>query len=466
MAGFFTLLARAPLALRQPGELLEQTALLRQEAWLSFTADLGRERGSPAEAAFAELVAELSLDSLHKLLDALLASRAEWWASHPEAENAVAAACHDLENWLGVREDDDLAAALFNSADWQDDLACYHTLLSREGAALSSEAKRQQALENGMQALPDAAAAFSLLCDCLLTQEGNPRKLKTSKRWRSDLAPPIAKPIYVELHVSLPLRMETLWNRLGDQRALRLNRLGLTAGVAYLDTYRRLKMERGALDFNDGELETLRLLDNEEAAAALLMKLDARWKHLAARRIPGHQSAAMAHPAHLAGSLRRRRRTADTVSGGRSETIHLPFSPRRTPPVRCSSKLVARNVLPRAISRKTKPGVALHVSWPGSTVCLRNAMTIQSSSHTARTKATCPAGAKYVASSLCRKVPNDIAFRNPLMQRHRCSKPMPARRKPPGWANGSIRSSALADRAIKPAPRVLWRHFAALREAA
>jgi ATP-dependent helicase/nuclease subunit A len=279
MAGFFTFSRARHLPCGSPVNCWNRLALLRQEAWLSFTGDLGRERGSPTEAAFAELASELSLDSLHKLLDALLASRAEWWASHPEAENAVPAACHDLENWLGVRETDDLAAALFNSADWQDDLACYHTLLSREGAALSSEAKRQQALENGMQALPDAAAAFSLLCDCLLTQEGNPRKLKTSKAMEKRLGAADSE-TYLALHVSLAERMETLRNRLGDQRALRLNRLGLTAGVAYLDTYRRLKMERGALDFNDGELETLRLLDNEEAAAALLMKLDARWKHL------------------------------------------------------------------------------------------------------------------------------------------------------------------------------------------
>jgi ATP-dependent helicase/nuclease subunit A len=51
-------------------------------------------------------------------------------------------------------------------------------------------------------------------------------------------------------------------------------------GQAYLDLYQALKAERGGLDFGDGELEAARLLEDEEAAAAVLMKLDCRWKHL------------------------------------------------------------------------------------------------------------------------------------------------------------------------------------------
>ena len=282
---FFHLLARAPLSLRPPGELLEQTALLRQEAWLAYTADLGRARGGKEETAFAELTAEVSLDSAHKLLDVLLNNRAEWWAAYQHAfeeadtEAAIAAACRDLEACLGLNETDDPRADLFAAPGFQPDLAAYFSLLAKEGAALKTEAKRFAALENCLQALPDTQAAFAALSTCLLTQENSARKLKASQTMDKRLGPADAAR-FLELHSQLAAQLEAAVARLADQRALRLNRLGLTAGVAYLATYQRLKAERGALDFNDGELETLRLLDDDEAAAAVLIKLDARWKHL------------------------------------------------------------------------------------------------------------------------------------------------------------------------------------------
>jgi ATP-dependent helicase/nuclease subunit A len=85
---------------------------------------------------------------------------------------------------------------------------------------------------------------------------------------------------YLELHQGLGEQILRTLHRLAEQRALRLNRLGLVVGQAYLDLYQALKAERGGLDFSDGELEAARLLEDEDAAAAVLMKLDCRWKHL------------------------------------------------------------------------------------------------------------------------------------------------------------------------------------------
>ncbi|OYY94843.1 MAG: hypothetical protein B7Y41_04605 [Hydrogenophilales bacterium 28-61-23] len=280
---FFHLLARAPLSLRPPGELLEQTALLRQEAWLNFAESLGRKRGGPEETAFSELTAALPLDSVHKLLDALLDNRAEWWVASQIAsqhqDDPIAAACQALETWLGLTEADDVRAALLGDAGFQRDLNDYHSLLAREGAALKSEAKRLTALENHLEAQTDAAAAFTSLCACLLTQAQTPRQLTLTQTMQKRLGAADSE-TYVNLHFHLAEQVQQVQAQLADQRALRLNRLGLIAGTAYLDTYQRLKSERGALDFNDGELETLRLIDDDDAAAAVLMKLDARWKHL------------------------------------------------------------------------------------------------------------------------------------------------------------------------------------------
>jgi ATP-dependent helicase/nuclease subunit A len=61
---------------------------------------------------------------------------------------------------------------------------------------------------------------------------------------------------------------------------VRLNRLALTAGLAYAEAYQHLKAEQGGLDFTDAELEVAKLLEDDVTAAAVYMKLDARWKHL------------------------------------------------------------------------------------------------------------------------------------------------------------------------------------------
>jgi ATP-dependent helicase/nuclease subunit A len=67
---------------------------------------------------------------------------------------------------------------------------------------------------------------------------------------------------------------------LEEQQALRLNRWALSAGTDLIARYQALKRERDGLDFTDAEWLALQLLSDPEESAALLAKLDARWKHL------------------------------------------------------------------------------------------------------------------------------------------------------------------------------------------
>jgi ATP-dependent helicase/nuclease subunit A len=268
---FFHLIARAPLPLRLPGEVLEDATLLREEAWFALAETLRRERGSAKESAFRELAGEFSLSSLRGLLDALLTRRAEWWAAGQGWEDPVAAACAALEARLGVRETDDPAGELLADARFHDDLAAYQLLVARNGAmGLPTDVARAEQLARA-ETLADLDPIF-------LTQAGTPRACKPSKALNDRLG--ADTPAYVELQQSLSERLADARERQAEQRALRLNRLALTVGHAYLDSYQRLKSERGGLDFSDGELEAARLLDDEAAAGAILAKLDARWKHL------------------------------------------------------------------------------------------------------------------------------------------------------------------------------------------
>ncbi len=281
---FFHLLSRAPLSLRPPGDIIEDAALLREEAWHALAEKLGRERGGAVEAAFAELAAELPLASLRELLDGLLARRAEWWAAGRGSADPVAAACLALEQLLGVREADPVAEDLLDSPAFLADCREYLALVARNGAAgLKGDVERAEGLERVIR--PGAAlggagkARFEALRSVFLTQKNTILVRKPGNEMDKRLGAQGAAR-YLELHQGLGEQILRTLHRLAEQRALRLNRLGLVVGQAYLDLYQALKAERGGLDFSDGELEAAKLLEDEDAAAAVLMKLDCRWKHL------------------------------------------------------------------------------------------------------------------------------------------------------------------------------------------
>jgi ATP-dependent helicase/nuclease subunit A len=308
---FFHLLSRAPLSLRLPGEVIEDAALMREEAWHAFAEQLARDRGGAVESAFATLAGELPVDSLRKLLDGFLERRGEWWAAGLGSPDPLEVACRDLERRLGVGEEEDVVAGLLAAPGFLTDCREYGALVALNGAAgLKSEAARGEKLDEflglvgvlplpaspasggGAVLSPDSSASvscttesdgflagFDVLRPIFLTQDNAVRLPKTGKEQVKRLGIDGAAR-YLELHNRLGEQVLAATHRLAELRALRLNRLGLIAGQAYLESYQRLKTERGGLDFGDGEVEAARLLEDEEAAAAVLMKLDARWKHV------------------------------------------------------------------------------------------------------------------------------------------------------------------------------------------
>ncbi len=281
---FFHLLSRAPLSLRLPGEVIEDAALLRQEAWHAFTEQLARDRGGPVESAFAALAVELPLNSLRSLLDGFLERRGEWWAAGLGSPDPLEMACRDLERRLGVREGEAVLAGLFAAPGFLAECREYAALVAINGAAgLKGDVERAGALERVVRSLSqgnhEEGEDFEALRIAFLTRKNTLLIRKPGNELVRRLGADGAAR-YLELHHRLGEQVQAATHRLAEQRALRLNRLGLIAGQAYLEVYQRLKAERGGLDFGDGEVEAARLLEDEEAAAAVLMKLDARWKHV------------------------------------------------------------------------------------------------------------------------------------------------------------------------------------------
>ena len=290
---FLKLLAHAPLAQRPPGNLIESTTLLLDEAWLGFAEALRKIAGSAEEQAFRALIAELPLASVRQLLEGFVHKRAEWWAWAEGRAEPLAEAVTALSEQAGIGEEDDVLTPLVADEIFAAQLREYLQLLAKNGEGVAEAAERATKLQGVMGCLragpsltppprpegPGVRACFDLLKTALLTQKGEPRAWKPSKEMDKRLTPAGATR-FLELHGRLCGRLLDTQALLDEQAALKLNRWGLTAGLAFLDFYQRLKAERDGLDFTDAEWEACRLLGDGEASTAIQMKLDARYKHL------------------------------------------------------------------------------------------------------------------------------------------------------------------------------------------
>jgi ATP-dependent helicase/nuclease subunit A len=326
---FLNLIARAPLSARAPANLIEDVALLQEEVWLTWAESLRQpEKASEAEA-FRNLLAELPLDSVRRLLFGLLAKRAEWWAwrsqfssediknldcfaplamtedrhredrrsvaiqavPHPSPGPCEAAICAaELEALAGLDEATDVIGELLGEAGFLADLREFLPLLAKNGEGVKADRTRADALAEVIAELAspppqpsplqgEGVHLWAALQSVFLTQEGASASRKPSAALDKRLGPQ-ASARFIDLHYQLADRILAAKTRLEDQAALRLNRWGLTAGLGLVERYQELKVARDGLDFTDAEFLAWRLLTDPDQADGLLAKLDVRWKHL------------------------------------------------------------------------------------------------------------------------------------------------------------------------------------------
>lgn len=276
---FLKLLAHAPLAQRPPGNLIESTTLLLDEAWLGFTESLRAKAGSSEEQAFRALIAELPLASVRQLLSNFVHKRAEWWAWAEGRAEPLADALAVLSEVAGVSEDTAVLAPLLADRSVQTELRDYLGLLEKNATGHKRSGERAGRLAPALEQT-DPETWFAGARSALLNQEGQAyADYKAGPAMDQRLAPVVSER-FMELHARLSERFIATQAQLDEQAALRLNRWALTAGLALLDFYQKLKAERDGLDFTDAEWEVCRLLGDAETSAAIQMKLDARYKHL------------------------------------------------------------------------------------------------------------------------------------------------------------------------------------------
>jgi ATP-dependent helicase/nuclease subunit A len=136
-------------------------------------------------------------------------------------------------------------------------------------------------LEAGLHALDvDVEAAFAIFRDALHTiTDGKLRDaLLPEKACRKMLAPAAAR--YQAAWERLVAEFTRIARAQDEFDAIELNRAALTAGEALIATYEELKARQQALDFSDLEWHAWRLLGDEDHAAYLQARLDARYRHV------------------------------------------------------------------------------------------------------------------------------------------------------------------------------------------
>ncbi len=281
---FARLLQIAPLASGVPHgyALTEKNGEIMNEAYRRFMQAVQKPAQQAIKLALLELY-ELAGDSgARNLLDSFLDKRAEWWAATMPPLSSEDAPLQWLEELCGPDAAHDARLTV-----WSDEAlkARLYEVSSLLGKGTATNQKRAVAIETLVSG--DASAEqFAALATQFYDDNGKPRGNTKTK----DLKAALSKHYGVDEEVAVSLfdevfeltgnELRLLQRRSAEGIVLKLNRALFTAGRAYLDAYQEVKAEQRVFDFADLEWHAYRLLTNEESAAYLQSRLDARYKHI------------------------------------------------------------------------------------------------------------------------------------------------------------------------------------------
>jgi ATP-dependent helicase/nuclease subunit A len=310
---FGRLLQLAPLASGVPHgfTLLESTSNLQREAWgqlmqkvglqtdsltskslaseSSFDKDGDEVNSTPSvKQALLYLYDELGDFNTQIMLDAFLEKRAEWWAISQDYSSIQGGPLSQLRSLMG---DDAIRDARLSL--WQDSrlIERIQNIAICLGKGSPENQKRGVAIETALTNARQAQQAgtvveiehFAALANEFYGSDGKNRKNRETKALVQAIAAWLGENNLSAFHDECNAIAETLKafeRRSKEGSVLRLNQALFIVGQAYVDCYQALKSEQRSLDFADLEWQAYRLLSNEEFAAYLHGRLDARYKHI------------------------------------------------------------------------------------------------------------------------------------------------------------------------------------------
>ncbi len=267
----------APLAAGVPHgyALTETTGELLREAYRRFMQGLNEAKQERVRQAMLELYEQVGDWNTVKLLDAFVAKRAEWWAARQNGEplewlRELCAEDGERDARLSLWDDAKLVARIQNVA-W---------LL---GQGVKRNQERATYIESAITAGASLASFSQLLsqfCDDKGAPRGNDhRRGKLLKAIEEQLGANATDTFEQEFN-AIAAALLRLQCRSFEGRVLALNEALFIAGAAYLERYQEVKAEQRVFDFADLEWHAYRLLSDEEHAAYLQSRLDARYRHI------------------------------------------------------------------------------------------------------------------------------------------------------------------------------------------
>ena len=273
---FLQLVDAAPLSANLAGAtLVESDSRLFDELWQSFAAGLQKTPEGEVTQAFVRLLDELGLDSTRRLIRRALDRRSEWLAFGDDESDVAGKVVAALRGQLCAGEPGQALADFF-VADWTLDFQAYLGFL--EMSELKGD---QDAATNLRTALleTERTPCFAAVRSVLLTRENTLRARKPTKALDKRHTPEGAAR-FLDLHAQLGARLLDCLERQRAERILAFNQSACAVFSAFLAHVDEFKKARRQIDFADAEWNVLRLLRDEQTAAFLQARLDARYKHV------------------------------------------------------------------------------------------------------------------------------------------------------------------------------------------
>ena len=282
---FARLLQIAPLASGVPHgySLTEKNGELMNEAYRRFMQAVQKPPQSEVKQALLALY-DLAGDSgAKRLLDSFLDKRAEWWAATMPPLSSDEMPLQWLESLCGPDAQRDARLDVWSDEALKAKLYEISAVLGKGAAANQKRATIIETLVTGEPSAENFAALAAQFYDDADKPRGNNARTKALKAAlvaHYGVDEEVAVSLFEETFELTGNALKRLQRRSAEGIVLKLNRALFIAGRAYLDAYQEVKAEQRVFDFADLEWQAYRLLTNEESAAYLQSRLDARYKHI------------------------------------------------------------------------------------------------------------------------------------------------------------------------------------------
>ncbi|MFZ6658341.1 UvrD-helicase domain-containing protein [Undibacterium sp. TJN19] len=277
---FGRLLQLAPLTSGVPHgfSLVEASGDIQREAYGQLMQMIAKDEHAEIREALLFLYEAVGDFNAREMLDAFLDKRAEWWASNQHSDDGTP--LDWLQDLCGRDAHTDARLSLWEDAGLYQRIALVARVLGQGSKLNQANAVK---IEQGLTEGP-SLDSFNLLCSGFQDSKGGARSHNTKVK---ALVTSIEKHLgtdqlsaFEDECLALSEALALLQKRSTEKMVLQINQALFIVGAAYLDCYQSLKSDQRVFDFADLEWQAYRLLSNEEYAAYLHSRLDARYKHI------------------------------------------------------------------------------------------------------------------------------------------------------------------------------------------